>query len=214
MSGKATEARWKSLERWSPTLFLGGGVMWLVAATINSLIHFVDVLSTDTDVVGQVFISSAMLFAMIGLVGFYPNLADRRPRGAKVSLGIAVLAAFGAFTMVIWSLLSVLISAVNVLEAESPALAIIVITGLLLLITPLVFGSLVLRTDAFPRSVGGFLLAEATLMAFVVFGPTEALPRGVFLVGAEILHATIFLSIGHILRTRSASTTRAEPSPA
>lgn len=205
-------SRWELLERWSATLFLAGGVSWLVAAAINSLIHFADLLSMN--VLSQVFISSAMLFGMLGLVGFYPKLADWRPRVTKVSLGAAVLAAMGASAIVIWSLLSVLLPSVNVLETESPAIAILIITGLLLLVTPFLFGSIVLRTDAFPRSVGGLLLAEAALMAFVVFGPTDALPRGVFLVGAEIIHASIFLLIGYILRTSLTAATRTKPSPA
>lgn len=204
--------RLESLEQLIPTLFLAAGIMWLVSAAINSLIHFTGVLSME--VLSQVFISSAMMLAMTGLVGFYPKLADWRSNVAKVCLGIAVLAAIGAFAIVIWSLLSVVLPDVNVLESESPAIAILVVTGLLLLLNPLLYGSIVLRSGAFPRIVGGLLLAEAAIMTFVVFGPTDALPRGIYLVGVEIIHSSIFLSIGFTLRTSLTSTTRTEPTPA
>lgn len=213
MSGTPAAATgWDALESWAPALFVAGGVSWLVAAGINTLIHFAGVL--EMAVLSQVFVSGAMLLAMVGLVGLYPSVGDWRPAAAKAGLGLAALGAVGALVNVVWSVLSVFVSGVDVLEAEPPALIIVVVTGLLLLVAPLVFGGFALRAGSLPRATGGFLLAEAALMAFVVFGPTEALPRGVFLVGAETTHAVIFFGVGYTLRTGVTPTSRTEPAPA
>lgn len=173
--------------------------VWLTAATIDVLIHFAGVSSTE--VLSQVFVSSAVLVGAIGLAGFYPRLVDDTSRLAKASLGIALLTAAGMAIHALLSVVSVALPTFDVLNAESTAsIAVIAVPGLLAMVVFLLFGGSVLRTAAATRSVGIPLSAEGVVMALIVFGPTDALPRGVYLVGAEVVHASLFLAIGTTLR--------------
>lgn len=203
----------ESMESWAPRLIVLGGTSWLVAAGINVLIHFVDVLSTP--VLSQVFVSGAFLLASLGLIGLAPRVATAAPRLAKLCLGVAILTVLGMVLNTALSVVSLVLPSFNVLDAESTVLiAILAISGLLAMVVFLLYGASVLWTGAASRTVGLLLLAEALVMSFVIFGPTDALPRGVFLVGAEVTHGLIFLSTGSVLQTDSTTAEHRDAAPA
>lgn len=212
MSETANETkRWESLERWSPRLFLVGGVLFLLGAVNDSSIYFAEV--SNPEALSVVFLMSGFLAAVIGLVGLYPRLVDRSPRLAQISLGSVVLGVIGMLVLAILAVVSLVVSSVNLFESGIVPLVALP-TGLLLVAAFLLFGTAILRTAMFPRSVGVLLLAEVVLMVLVIAGPTETLDRGVFLVGAKLLHFIILVSIGYLLRSRSVPSKREEVSPA
>lgn len=208
---KAGETTLATLERWSPRLFLAGGALFLLGAVNDGLIYFAG--ASNPEALSVVFLVSGLTAAMVGLVGLYPDLSDRTPNLATSGLGSVGLTVAGMVVLATMALLSLALPALNLFgTAVVPLVALP--TGLLLVAAFLLFGVAVLRTTAFPRAVGGLLLAEVVLMAFVIAGPTEALDRGVFLVGAKLLHVTILGSIGYLLRARPRQPARDEVSPA
>ena len=212
MSETANETtRWESLERWSPRLFLVGGALFLLDVANDSMIYFAEMSNPET--LSVVLLMSGFLAAVIGLVGLCPQLVDQTPRLAKASLGSVVLGVVGMLILAILAVVSIVLPSVNLFESAIVPLVALP-TGLLLVAAFLLSGSAILRTDGFPRSVGVLLLAEVVLMVFVIAGPTEALGRGVFLVGAKLLHFIILVSIGYLLRSRSAPKRHEGPSPA
>lgn len=203
--------RWNSLEQWSPRLFIVGGVLFLAGAANDGMIYFAEM--ANPEALSVVFLMSGFLAAVVGLVGLYPQLVDRTPRLAQASLGSVVLGVVGMLVLAVVAVVSIVLPSVNLFESSIVPLVALP-TGLLLVAAFLLSGSAILKTGVFPRSVGVLLLAEVVLMIFVIVGPTESLDRGVFLVGAKLLHFIILVSIGYLLRSRSAPLRREEPSPA
>ena len=83
-----TASHWKSLEHWSPTLFLAAGVLFVGHAAVRGIEAFTTV-PTPVDVFGP----SGYVAAILAILGLYPPLAARTPRIARVAAGIAALTA-------------------------------------------------------------------------------------------------------------------------
>lgn len=199
------------VEKWTPQVFIAAGVLLLIGGANDSIVHFLGVASTKA--LSVVFLMGGFLVALLGLVGLYPQLADRSQRLAQVSLGSIVLTGVGISILAILAVVGLILPSFDVLDSRAVAIVALP-TGLLLVASFLLFGVTVLRTNAFPRTIGILLLIEFVLVLLATVGGSavEALVgRGMFLVGAKLLHFLVLCSIGYSLHSNPPLTKPPEP---
>ncbi len=149
-----------SLERWTTGAFVAAGLLWLGdAALLGS-----EVMGLYTHgLLNGVFIISALLATMVGLLGLYPRLSDRMPRLALGSGAVAAIAAVGLVVTFVWYLAAMALAGV----ATPPGLA---------LVPPLValavFGVAITYSDAPSRAIGVLVLGYLAALVAAV-GATE-----------------------------------------
>jgi hypothetical protein len=191
--------RWESLEQWRATAFLVAGGIFVVDAALLA-VH----MSTGTEpaALGQAFVGASWTAAFVGLLGFYPSLADRSRWLARAG---AVFAAIGAITMAAMATTS-LGYFTGVLAGELSEVAMFflppVFIGIVLGFG--LFGVASLRTGIYSRSVGLlFLLLPITFLFNVGTGIAGFNPLAKVLGVVSVLALTM-LAIGYLLRTGSA----------
>jgi len=180
----------KALAKWSPMLFLIGGVFQIGHALIMSMKAFTEIATPP-----EIFASVGQLLVFAGLLGVYFTLVDETPRlvragGLCVALGVAgftaitvgTLAEFGGIDPPGWFGVFTLFGIVGI------------VPGFFL------FGAATLRADAHSRTVGLLLIAPAlvflALIATVlIFGTSP--PTGLVM-GSGL--ALTYLAIGYSLR--------------
>jgi hypothetical protein len=172
---------------------LAGGVL-VVYATLNGLEAF-----TAAAFEQKVF-EAGYIAGFLGLLGLYPRVADRRPWLARVGAVTAVfgLIAFSAFT------------AQNVAELAGLASGDIpgwtlftVMAASGFVVGYLAFGVAVLRSKAYSRLVGVFLLVPGVIIVLMLLHIAAGLasPGTVFVVSAG--QAMAHLAIGATLRAEA-----------
>lgn len=96
----ANEGRWEILGRGSPTLYLVAGMLLVGYAALNGIAAFTDVAYVAVeDVVGP----AGLLLGFVGLIGLYPEFADRSPVLARIgavcvslgAVGFSIITVFG-----------------------------------------------------------------------------------------------------------------------
>ncbi|MDL0123782.1 MULTISPECIES: hypothetical protein [Halobacteriales] len=200
--GRVTSSYMKSLEQWSPTLFLLGGVVLVAFAASLAAIGLMDMSSPRNILAGAGF-----TLAFLGLFGLCAGLTDRSPRLARAGSIFAVLGGVG-FT------LTFVLGIAEFVEITPPAW---VEAAQLLNIASIVLGFLLvgiasLRTDVYPQSLGVLLFVPAVLFAANItrvafLGPWTP-SWAPFLLGS--LQAMAMLAIGYILHDESTPTEPAE----
>lgn len=197
-------ALWGSLEDWMPRLFVVAGVLSLVAAANYGVAELFDSVSFNSWVGLSVLL--ARVASLLGVAGLTVGLLDRRGRLGMVSRVVVVLALLstaGLLTTAVLSNLGVETSLQAVFGLGTVALSIV---------TYLLFGIAILRTDVHGRLVGGLLLGAAVALLFGLFG-RAALPIGVVGTVAELGLVLTHVAIGYRLWTAATVEDRAEPSP-
>lgn len=207
--------RWKSLEQWSPTAFLVAGVLLVVFA---ALLGYEGV--TGTSAPEDIFGPPGFFLAMVGLLGMYPALADRTSRLARISATGAAIAAVGWLLITVFSIIEV----VGILPAlEEMGVfgdAIILLSGVAMILAYVGTGVASLRTDVYswilgllvlaPPVIFGVMLLQAVLFAqFGLFSETIMAWSAVALSGGQAL---AHLAIGYVLRTKGTPTDPVESS--
>lgn len=141
---------WGSLERWRSVAFLISGVAFLFIA-INAVL--IMVANTGMNLPPYVHLGLVLL-VYAGLLGTSPRLVEQAPRLGRlcqvfvVAFGLEILLTFG----------------VGILSETIPRsiFAVTVATAMIgAALTVTVFGAASLRTQAYSRAVGGFLLLAA-----------------------------------------------------
>lgn len=194
----------RTLEAWSPRLFLVGAGFEFLFAVNNGLAYLLDGFSFVEWLYPTVLLGRGAV--LLALAGLSVRIAARRPRLAR--WGRVVLAVALAFTAGLFVL--------SLLEAVGVSTPIIAVFGLgtvvLTITTHALFGVVVLRSGAFSPAIGGLLLAVAAAISGVFVGltvlPTE-LVGGV----GEAVVAALFLATWSRLRAEPMPTDRADPSP-
>ena len=201
-----TASHWKSLDYWSPTLFLAAGVLFVGHAAVRGIEAFTTV-PTPVDVFGP----SGYVAAILAILGLYPPLAARTPRIARVAAGIAAL------TAPAWALISGwnFGEAAGLLPPQSDVLpgvffGVVIVATLLLY---LLFGVASLRSGIHTRTFSILLLAPVTLFLLLIVGsvllPLNAAAGGVVIGGGmAIAHG----AIGATLLTGNTQTAHVAPS--
>jgi len=192
--GSVHTSKWKSVERWSPVLFLIGGGLMVGHATMLGVQAF-STLTTPPDVFGPL----GHLVALLGLFGLYPVLIDGTKTVGRAA-GTLAIVGVGSWTVLtvtrFLAVAGIVTSVGNVLPAAVFALAFastIFTYGL--------FGVAALYVDSDSRLVGGLLLAPAVLLVVVLV--TSAV-TGVSAVVGVLIGGGLSLSmlaLGQTLRT-------------
>lgn len=199
---------WGFLERWSPRLFLLGGVLVLGSALYNGLRFFAG--ASLPEATALVLNMAGFVVALVAAVGFYPTLSSRTPRLARLSLAIAAGGIIGILVLAAWAV------AMLGFSVPDPSPVVALLSLLLMLVGLCLFGVAILRTDAYPVSVGALLLALVAAL-IVVFARSVVIggdPSDVFIVVMEGVEGMFLLGIGYFLRTSPAPARREGPSPA
>jgi hypothetical protein len=182
---------WKSLRARSAVAFMIAGGFWLIDTTYLALELFV-----GTGIPEPVAIKlAAVLAAVVGLLGLYPEMADQLPRLARA--GLVLVGVPGA----VWTVLLAWGIGTEVSPAiQPPPIAVVTVVFLPILLGVLLYGGASLYTGVSSRAVGFLLLAHVAIL-FAAFPATGLLQLG--LVGG--LSGT-FLATGTLLRLETAPT--------
>jgi len=201
---------WASLETWSATAFLVGGLLWFLDTTLLGIELFggVSILGTPGPVNPILYISGTIA-ASVGLLGFYPELVERTPWTARVSGAIVAIAGAAISLLLIWFI------SVTILNQPDPPFALLILSILGIALGFVLFGIAGVRTGVPSRTVGFLLLAVvATIitwiaLSLVVFGGSP--PRWTSpLVG--VVMSVLLLTIGYTLRAERSATRSENPS--
>lgn len=184
------------IERWSPTLFRIGGWLLLGHAVLLGLQAGLE-LTPPPDVFGP----AGHLLALGGLLGLYPALGDRAPRGFATAGVVAAVAGAGWLG---WTVTRSL--AIAGLAPDALPSALVGLTFLATILAYLAFGAVSLRVE---RRLGFLVLAPAVLLVAVlaVSAGTGAGDLVGFVAGAGL--AGSMLAIGSTLRARVRATDHA-----
>lgn len=200
-------SRLESMERWSPKLFLLGGMLVLGSATVNGLHFFASVPLPEA--AGLVLNMAGFVVALVGVTGFYPGLAARTPRMAHLSLAIVAAGIAGIAVLAVWA------GAMLTVSAPEPPPVVALLSLFLMLVGMCLFGIGILRTVASPRPTGVLLLAFVTVLV-VVFTRSVVIggdPSNAFIVVSEGLESAALLGIGYSLSPNLRSIGSETPSP-
>lgn len=201
--------RWESLERWSATAFLVGGLILVLDAAlvmaniVTGAEHWL--------LLGQAFVGAGWAAALIGLLGLYPGLADRN---RWLSRAGAVFAVIGVVTFAIMAV-AVLVYYAGIPDGEYDAVSWFFLPGVLIgsVLGFASFGVASLRTGVHSRTIGILLLVPPVLVATNVLRFVVGLEAVAITLGIVIGDALAMLAIGYVLRTEPTPTDRAEPAP-
>lgn len=183
---------WESLERWRSVAFLLAGVSFLGIA-VNFGIREVANAGLDVSPIVPI---TLMLVVYGGLLGLSPRLVERAPRLGRACQALVLLFGLDILLALTGGIAPGVIS-----RQVLPLLVVTVMIGSALTVT--VFGAVCLRTGAYSRFVGGFLLLAALglfggIAANILFGTfspewVSAVYNGLFGVG--------LVAVGYVLRT-------------
>lgn len=192
--------RWESLERMSPTFFLIAGGFFLINAVI-----VVSGITTSSDrmvtLLGETFNAAAWAFALVGLLGWYPNLADRSRWLSRIG---AICATIGVVVFTVLSALS-LAFYVRIIEGSIQNLVPLILPGVILggVLSFLLFGIATLRTDIHARAIGILFLLPPLIVVLNIFSGAIGLDSQYFLLGIVSSLFVVTLAIGSRLRSSS-----------
>ncbi len=194
---------WNSLEQWSSTAFLIGGVILIGSAALAGY----DVIN-GTDVrlpLGQAFIGAGWAVALIGLLGLYPRLADRSRWLARAAAAFTVIGILGYGVMSVVSFAAFAGFLGSELETIAPLFLPVVLIGTLLTFPLMSAASF--RTDTYSQPVNILLLAPPVIFLVNVFTPTPA--EVVFVIVVALI--IVYVTLGYRLRTEARSSGYTEP---
>lgn len=201
-----TSARWGGIERWSPTLFLIGGVLLLGHAALAGVRVFTE-MATPPDV----FVTAGHCLALVGLLGLLPVLESGTPRLARAA-GLVTVIALGGWSVMTLTQVLALAGVVTSIGTALPGSFVLTTLGATILAYGL-SGVGTLRRDTWPPRVGVLVLAPGGLITAVGIVPrfTGGTALDSLVLGGGL--AASMLTLGYTLRTwngRNAPTTSVE----
>ena len=201
------------LGRWSPTLFLLGGVLLVGYAALNGMAAATDEsLVLVEDVLGP----AGFLLGFVGALGHYPGLVDRNAGLARLG-ALCLLVGTAGFAVITVHGIGVL---AGVLEGTVPlVLLLVVAVGMVPGYASFAVASL--RDVGQPRTVGLLLALPAFVFATMLSQPFVYGALGLFTettmawsnFGISSLQAFAHLAIGYALRDGVARASHALPAP-
>lgn len=200
--------QWESLEQWRATPFLVAGGLFLLNTGYEGIGRYTTL--WDVGFLGALTYLSALIVSLVGLLGFYRQLADRSPRLAQVSAAVVVVAGGGLVVLLVWA------SITTLLNRPMPPGALLFLNLAAIVLGFLLFTVASLLTRLPSRTVSLLLLgfvaawAAALVLALVVYSGNAPDWLAVILNGVS---AVILLAIGYHLRTETEPTDRTEPAP-
>lgn len=201
---------WDGLEKRSASA-------WLIAGGLQLLLVAQNVLRAHTDLyapefVGDFMLGTAGILALLGLLGLVPPLRQKAPRLARAASIAAALGMIGLLAVVIGEpVLKSLLGAGDEPPAWFAPVLILYIIGVPL--SFLLSGTASLRTKTPSRRVGAVLLyLFVWFLVFFHLFPIYAFIGGFSPRITELAIALGFIAVGYLLRSKSLSSGRTEPS--
>ncbi|WP_435064796.1 hypothetical protein [Halobaculum sp. EA56] len=198
--------QWGSLEERSATAFLIAAAMFLVDA---ALVGGVIVAAGDRlMLLGQAFVAAGWVAGFVGLLGLYPELADRSRRLARTGL---VFVAVGLVVFVVMGVAS-LVYFTGILSGDLSALVPVLLPGVVIgsVLGFLTFGAASLRSGAHSRGVGVLLVVLGLFPVVNILtgaaGVQSMVATLVIVLGLSLVNA----AVGYRLRSERDSTERVE----
>lgn len=191
--------QWEALERWRATAFLIGGAIFVINAAIV-VVRMSE--GTEPAAFAQAFVGAGWTAAFIGLIGFFPSLADRSRWLVRIG---AVFSVIGAITMAAMAAASLGYST-GVLGGELGDVIMFFLPGVFLGIV-LGFGSFALaslRTPIYSRRVGLLFLLLPMTFLFNLGTGIAGIGGQSKILGVVTVLALAMLAIGYLLRTGNA----------
>lgn len=207
-----TKVGWRVFERWSGTAFITGGGLLLAYTALVGLETFTTVSTPGW--VGGLLSGFGLAAPLIGMLGFYPRLADRVPRLARAGATVLSAAAAAVVVTTVWGVGSELLAEAAGTDLSSPLGVVLVASLGLVALGFLLVSTAVLWTDTPSRAVGTLLLTVVGVnvvyfAAVAVYGAARPEWLNFVVTGA---HPLLFLAIGYVLPPESLSTTSQVPS--
>lgn len=208
-SRENTMTWWRSLEQRRATAFLiGGGILAIDAGIVAAEIAVgVDGWMT----LGQVFVGAGWTAAFLGLLGLYPELADRSRWLARAG---AVFAVIGAIVFAVMGVASLAYYA-GIPDGEIEALVPLFLLGVILgsILGFVSMGVATLRTDVYSRTLGILLFIPPALVFTNLLTGIAGVDSAATTLAIVIGDALAMLAIGYVLRSSPEPTSRIEPAP-
>jgi hypothetical protein len=189
---------WSALERWRSTTFLAAGGLVFGFVVSNAIETFTA--AQPPAWVNTLFVSPALVAAAVGLLGFYPLLADRVPRLALASAVVVTVAGIAATVLFV-------VTAANGLVAglQLPFLPVYLLTLLTTILGFALVGAASLWTSTPSRRIGLLVLGPpAVNVTMIVTAPMNPPQWTTFLISA--LWTGAIFAIGVALRTEDGPT--------
>ncbi len=204
---RVRSGRWRSLEQWSRTAFVVGGLLMIVDA---SFVAASIVTATEGFLlVGQAFVGAAWTVALLGLLGLYPGLADRSRWLARAG---AVFAIIGVVIFAVMTV-TVLVYYAGIPAGEYDAVSVFFIPGVFIgsVLGFVAFGIASLRTTIHSRTLGVLLLVPPILVVTNILRFVAGMEAATITLGIVVGDALAMLAIGYVLRAESEPADRTEP---
>lgn len=192
--------RWESLETWQSTLFLIAGVLF----GINVVIVATGTATGSEKMImllGETFNAAAWAVALVGLLGFYPGVADQSGWLARAG---AVCAAIGVVVFTALSMLS-LVYYVEFIDGNIESLVPLLLPGVIIggILSFLLFGITSLRSEGHPRTIGVLLLLPPLIVVVNILSGAAGVESSYFLLGVVSGLLLVMLALGFRLRSSS-----------
>ncbi|MFB6233829.1 MAG: hypothetical protein ABEH81_07240 [Halopenitus sp.] len=202
--------RWESLENRRSTLFLVAGILFGINVVI---VATGTATGSDemTTLLGEAFNAAAWAVALVGLLGFYPGIADRSGWQARAG---GVCAAIGVVVFTALSILSLMFY-LEVVEGNIGSLVPLILPGVIIggVLSFLLFGITSLRTDSHPRSIGVLLLFPPLIVVGNIISGAAGVESSYFLLGVVSGLLLVMLALGFRLRSSAPSSDQGEVTP-
>ncbi len=192
--------RFRTLEEYAPELILVGAVLYAVFVASEILVTYSGTsIPQDTT-----FASVGGNLVVLGLLGLYPVLVERRPYLSRTAAVLAVIA------VIAWSIVVLgtgILKPLGMLTETPGPLALTPLVGMATLYAAYaLLGTVVLLVDVHPRAIGVLLLVAAVSVPLVRLVLT-GLPNFT----ANVVNLLAYIAIGVILLTAEAPTDVVEP---
>lgn len=189
----------KRLKRWSPRLFLTAGGLLFVYAALNGLWAFADMGTQESGFqVGYV-------LGFLGLLGLYPSLVPRSPRLARLGAAGAASGIVGITAITALELAQL----GGMVSGTPPGWWLILLLALGgFLLGYLSFGTAILRTGYYPKSIGILVCIPGIIVVLMIIHITAGLASEVTAFVISAGEAMAHLAIGANLKTKSRETAR------
>lgn len=199
--------RWESLENGRSSLFLVAGILF----GINIVIVATGTATGSekmTVLLGETFNAAAWAVALVGLLGFYPGVADRRSWMARAG---AVCAAIGVVVFTALSILS-FVYYLEIIDGSIESLVPLILPGVIIggVLSFLLFGIVSLRTDGRQRIIGILLLLPPLIVIVNILSGAAGVASSYFLIGVVSGLLLVMLALRYRLRSASESSEHGE----
>lgn len=199
--------RWESLEQWSPTAFLVAGAALFGGFFLRAgeLIAVGEQFQAVPEWFFAIFTLIGVIAVSIGLIGFYPYVADRSP---WLALGGVIAAAIGGLSIVLAVGGSIVLDLLGILaftagEGNPVLLALFFLFIIGLLLSFLLYGIASVRTRSPSLVIGALLLVPIVEPIAVIFFDLLAVVNvgAAGLLATSAIYSVSLLAIGYFLRT-------------